>query len=131
MLKRKRTATVKAQPVRTLSIAKARERDIVEGEEHKGEDDSQVFDPELNVNNNKNREKTDVAKNKDSSKKIPRRRPVITSKDRIKTEDENGDPIIRTPQVNSDYLPLPWKGRLGYVSPLQPLNSNNPIILTS
>lgn len=23
----------------------------------------------------------------------------------------------RTPPVNSDYLPLPWKGRLGYVSP--------------
>lgn len=131
MSKRKRTATVKAQPVGTLSIAKAKKCDIVEGEGHEGEEDSQVFDPELNVNNNKNREKTDVAKNNDSSKKIPKRRPAITGKDRIKIEDENGDPIIRTPQVNSDYLPLPWKGRLGYVSPLQPSNSNNPIILTS
>jgi UV DNA damage endonuclease len=29
----------------------------------------------------------------------------------------------RPPPVNSDYLPLPWKGRLGYVSPL-PLPAN-------
>lgn len=27
----------------------------------------------------------------------------------------------RPPPVNSDYLPLPWKGRLGYVSPYQVL----------
>jgi UV DNA damage endonuclease len=25
----------------------------------------------------------------------------------------------RPPPVNSDYLPLPWKGRLGYVSPIE------------
>jgi UV DNA damage endonuclease len=25
----------------------------------------------------------------------------------------------RPPPVNSEYLPLPWKGRLGYVSPRQ------------
>lgn len=30
--------------------------------------------------------------------------------------DELKDALGRPPPVNSDYLPLPWKGRLGYVS---------------
>jgi UV DNA damage endonuclease len=30
--------------------------------------------------------------------------------------DELKDALSRPPPVNSDYLPLPWKGRLGYVS---------------
>lgn len=44
----------------------------------------------------------------------------LTAKDE---EDLSGDELIETikganrpPAVNSDYLPLPWKGRLGYVS---------------
>jgi UV DNA damage endonuclease len=37
-----------------------------------------------------------------------------------KAEDEEEEEVIkealsRTPPVHSDYLPLPWKGRLGYV----------------
>ena len=32
--------------------------------------------------------------------------------------DELQDALTRPPAVNSSYLPLPWKGRLGYVSPL-------------
>jgi len=31
-------------------------------------------------------------------------------------EDEAREALSRPPPVNSDYLPLPWKGRLGYVS---------------
>jgi hypothetical protein len=30
-------------------------------------------------------------------------------------EEELKEALSRTPAVNSDYLPLPWKGRLGYV----------------
>lgn len=31
-------------------------------------------------------------------------------------EEEVKEALSRPPPVNSDYLPLPWKGRLGYVS---------------
>ena len=31
-------------------------------------------------------------------------------------EEELKEAVTRRPPVNSDYLPLPWKGRLGYVS---------------
>lgn len=31
-------------------------------------------------------------------------------------EEEVQEALSRPPPVNSDYLPLPWKGRLGYVS---------------
>lgn len=31
-------------------------------------------------------------------------------------EEEIKAAVSRPPPVNSDYLPLPWKGRLGYVS---------------
>ena len=30
-------------------------------------------------------------------------------------EEEIKEALSRPPPVNSDYLPLPWKGRLGYV----------------
>jgi UV DNA damage endonuclease len=30
-------------------------------------------------------------------------------------EEEIKEASMRPPPVNSDYLPLPWKGRLGYV----------------
>ena len=35
-------------------------------------------------------------------------------------EEEIQAALSRSPPVNSDYLPLPWKGRLGYVSPTAP-----------
>lgn len=34
-------------------------------------------------------------------------------------EAEVKEALSRPPPVNSEYLPLPWKGRLGYVCPLQ------------
>lgn len=36
-------------------------------------------------------------------------------------EDEVREALARPPPVNSDYLPLPWKGRLGYVGHLSRL----------
>jgi hypothetical protein len=39
-------------------------------------------------------------------------------------EKEIKQVLSRPPPVNSDYLPLPWKGRLGYV---RFFNSNHPI----
>lgn len=30
-------------------------------------------------------------------------------------EDDAKEAMSRPPPVNSDYLPLPWKGRIGYV----------------
>lgn len=35
-------------------------------------------------------------------------------------EEEIQEALSRPPPVNSDYLPLPWTGRLGYVSRLEP-----------
>lgn len=37
--------------------------------------------------------------------------------DELENEDEVRDALFRPPPVNSDILPLPWKGRLGYVCP--------------
>ena len=35
--------------------------------------------------------------------------------DAIEGEDEVKEALSRPPPVNSDHLPLPWKGRIGYV----------------
>lgn len=35
--------------------------------------------------------------------------------DAIDGEDEVKEALSRPPPINSDYLPLPWKGRIGYV----------------
>jgi hypothetical protein len=35
--------------------------------------------------------------------------------DELADEEEIKEALSRPPPVNSDYLPLPWKGRLGYV----------------
>jgi hypothetical protein len=37
----------------------------------------------------------------------------------LESEDEVREALSRPPPVNSDILPLPWKGRLGYVCPTQ------------
>jgi hypothetical protein len=34
---------------------------------------------------------------------------------KIKKENEDEAPRLREPATNSDYVPIPWKGRLGYV----------------
>ncbi|TKA32882.1 hypothetical protein B0A50_01108 [Salinomyces thailandicus] len=51
--------------------------------------------------------------------------------------DEEADPeevqeaLKRPPPVNSDYLPLPWKGRLGYACLNTYLRSSNPPVFSS
>lgn len=35
--------------------------------------------------------------------------------DEAENEEEVEEALSRPPPVNSDFLPLPWKGRLGYV----------------
>ncbi|KAF2724098.1 UV-endonuclease UvdE [Polychaeton citri CBS 116435] len=52
-------------------------------------------------------------------------------------EDEDADPeevkqaLSRPPPVNSDYLPLPWKGRLGYACLNTYLRNSNPPVFSS
>lgn len=125
MPKRKRTTTVKTKAVGALLTTKVKKHNIARTDKHEGEED---FEPELTPiedsprsnselnGNNKSKKKTAATDKKVLNKSMPKGKPVASRKDRIKTEDENGDPIMRAPQVNSDYLPLPWEGRLGYVS---------------
>lgn len=118
MPKRKRILTANAKPIGTLSTSKVKKVDTAEKlkredeeeedfepESISAEEGSEAFDPELNGGGNKKRGKKKATARKASVKAMP------------KKKDENGDSIVRAPQVNSDYLPLPWKGRLGYVSP--------------
>ncbi|KKY25029.1 putative uv-endonuclease uve-1 [Phaeomoniella chlamydospora] len=46
-------------------------------------------------------------------------------------EEENMAAITRKPPVDSDYIPLPWKGRLGYACLNTYLRSANPPIFSS
>ena len=46
-------------------------------------------------------------------------------------EEELKEAISRPPPVNSDYLPLPWKGRLGYACLNTYLRNSNPPVFTS
>lgn len=122
MPKRKRITAAKL--VGTLSKPKSEKRDVadrLDGEDRDFEPEltpaEEDSDPELNGNEKKKK------KNKTASIKTTPEKELVTRKERIKTytEDKNGDSIVRKPQVNSNYLPLPWKGRLGYVSP-PPIN---------
>jgi UV DNA damage endonuclease len=40
---------------------------------------------------------------------------ALAGQNEVDDEDEVKEALSRPPPVNSDYLPLPWKGRLGYV----------------
>ncbi|KAF1963075.1 UV-endonuclease UvdE [Byssothecium circinans] len=46
-------------------------------------------------------------------------------------EDEVKEALSRPPPVNSDYLPLPWKGRLGYACLNTYLRNANPPVFSS
>ena len=43
-------------------------------------------------------------------------------------EEEIQAALSRPPPVNSDYLPLPWKGRLGYVSSVYAIDAKRPLL---
>lgn len=49
----------------------------------------------------------------------------------IANEDEIKEALGRPPPVNSDYLPLPWKGRLGYACLNTYLRNSNPPVFSS
>lgn len=46
-------------------------------------------------------------------------------------EEEVKEALSRPPPVNSDYLPLPWKGRLGYACLSTYLRNSNPPVFSS
>lgn len=46
-------------------------------------------------------------------------------------EEEIKEALTRPPPVNSDYLPLPWKGRLGYACLNTYLRNSNPPVFSS
>ena len=62
----------------------------------------------------------DVAK----AKKEPSKEPQFLDPDNDALEEADEEEIqaalSRPPPVNSDYLPLPWKGRIGYVGEVDP-----------
>lgn len=72
-------------------------------------------------------EEATIAKRKDEAMETPKwvaivKRDTIESlndpesnSEGITDEGEVQEALSRPPPVNSDYLPLPWKGRLGYV----------------
>ena len=62
-----------------------------------------------------------MAKRNDEATETPKRSAIESLTDQeadseeIIDEEEVQEALSRPPPVNSDYLPLPWKGRLGYV----------------
>ena len=57
-----------------------------------------------------------AAKDKKEATKEPQFLDPEAEGDEEADEEEIQAALSRPPPVNSDYLPLPWKGRLGYVS---------------
>lgn len=51
--------------------------------------------------------------------------------DDVANEEEIKEALGRPPPVNSDYLPLPWKGRLGYACLNTYLRNSNPPVFSS
>lgn len=71
------------------------------------------------------------------AKKAPKQDDGLDRGDPEGEEDEDVDPeelkeaISRPPPVNSAYLPLPWKGRLGYACLNTYLRASNPPVFSS
>lgn len=65
---------------------------------------------------------TDIIDREDSKQSVKRSKPGIEKKghaevaEGVEDSEANERGAARPPAVNSSYLPLPWKGRLGYVS---------------
>ena len=67
-------------------------------------------------NKEESKKPTVVAKDKKEATKEPQFLDPEAEGDEEADEEEIQAALSRPPPVNSDYLPLPWKGRLGYVS---------------
>nr|KMM66726.1 UV DNA damage endonuclease [Coccidioides posadasii RMSCC 3488] len=57
--------------------------------------------------------------------------PEIDSEEPAEEEEVKGAAARRPPPVNSDYLPLPWRGRLGYACLCTYLRNCNPPVFCS
>ncbi|KAI7170059.1 hypothetical protein D0869_14669 [Hortaea werneckii] len=57
--------------------------------------------------------------------------PEAEGEDEVPDEEEVKEALARPPPVNSDYLPLPWKGRLGYACLNTYLRASNPPVFSS
>ncbi|KAI7127060.1 UV-damage, partial [Hortaea werneckii] len=57
--------------------------------------------------------------------------PEAEGEEEIPDEEEVKEALARPPPVNSDYLPLPWKGRLGYACLNTYLRASNPPVFSS
>ena len=72
-----------------------------------------------------------AAKEKHASTKEPHFLDPEADGDEEADEEEIQAALSRPPPVNSDYLPLPWKGRLGYVSFAYSVDYSTPILNAS
>ena len=86
----------------------------------KQEDSDSLLSESLDVQSCE--EETTIAERKDEETETPKRAAML-KRDKIESstdpetnnEEDVQEALSRPPPVNSDYLPLPWKGRLGYV----------------
>lgn len=85
--------------------------------------------PKMNVKQEENKVKLTQANS------IPKRQGTIDDPeadlDEEAEEEEIVEALSRPPPVNSDYLPLPWKGRLGYACLNTYLRQSNPPVFSS
>lgn len=111
---------------------------LVEKQVKEGENDSPLseisyIESPIKKPKNKGKGKASTAPKKEPAKAETTKKPAASGKDKKGTTsapqfldpeaegDEEADEeeiqaaLSRPPPVNSDYLPLPWKGRLGYV----------------
>ena len=72
-----------------------------------------------------------AAKDKKEATKEPQFLDAEAEGDEEADEEEIQAALSRPPPVNSDYLPLPWKGRLGYVSFTHTLDQMRPLLIAS
>lgn len=70
-----------------------------------------------------------AAKDKKEASKEPQFLDPEAEGDEEADEEEIQAALSRPPPVNSDYLPLPWKGRLGYVSFARPIDHPRPLLM--
>ncbi|KAF8456882.1 UV-endonuclease UvdE-domain-containing protein [Terfezia claveryi] len=91
----------------------------------KDEDDGEIADTRVGINGNRTAKKTTTVK-----KKLQVKRTKIDEDDEG-MESEVEEPEERPPPVNSDYVPIPWKGRLGFACLNTYLRYSNPPIFCS
>ncbi|EMC95041.1 hypothetical protein BAUCODRAFT_35040 [Baudoinia panamericana UAMH 10762] len=68
---------------------------------------------------------------KSEEQDLAERDPEAEGDEEAPDEEEVKEALSRPPPVNSDYLPLPWKGRLGYACLNTYLRNSNPPVFSS